>query len=107
MRTSIDRLLHAHGFKSELFDSPQALLSCGELNTASCFILDVNLGGKSGFALGKQLSEQGVTAPVIYITGNDSQANRAAAAASGCIAYLIKPFSAQSLIDSIALAATL
>jgi DNA-binding response OmpR family regulator len=39
--------------------------------------------------------------PVIYITGNDSDVNRATAAESGCIAYLTKPFAAQSLIEPI------
>ena len=48
---------------------------------------------------------KGVTAPVIYITGNDSSANRAAAIESGCIAYLTKPFTAQSLIEWVARAA--
>ena len=39
--------------------------------------------------------------PVIYITGNDSEANRTAAIASGCVAYLTKPFAARSLIEPI------
>ena len=37
--------------------------------------------------------------PVIYMTGNDNPAVRKAALQSGCIAYLTKPFSAQSLIE--------
>ena len=37
--------------------------------------------------------------PVIYMTGNDSPAVRAAAHQSGCLAYLTKPFSAKSLLD--------
>jgi CheY-like chemotaxis protein len=40
--------------------------------------------------------------PVIYVTGNDSEANRTAAIASGCVAYLTKPFAARSLIEPIA-----
>jgi FixJ family two-component response regulator len=104
MRTSIGRLLREHGFKSVLLDSAQELLSHGGRDKAICFILDVNLNGKSGFDLGRQIAAERGAAPVIYITGNDSQANRADAAAAGCIAYLIKPFPAQSLIDSIALA---
>jgi DNA-binding response OmpR family regulator len=39
--------------------------------------------------------------PVIFITGNDSDANRSAALESGCIAYLTKPFSARSLIGPV------
>jgi DNA-binding response OmpR family regulator len=39
--------------------------------------------------------------PVIFITGNDSDANRSAAIEAGCIAYLTKPFSARSLIEPV------
>jgi CheY-like chemotaxis protein len=37
----------------------------------------------------------------IFVTGNDSQANRAPAIASGCVAYLTKPLAAHSLIKAI------
>ncbi|MDA9524070.1 response regulator receiver protein [Bradyrhizobium sp. CCBAU 11434] len=101
MRTSLNRLLRAHGFVAALFDSANALLDQGKFDEAICIVLDINLGGKSGIDLRLRLAGQGVVAPVIYITGNDSAANRAAAMASGCVAYLTKPFSAQSLIASV------
>ena len=105
VRTSMFRLLRAHGFVATLFDSASALLDHGGFERAICIVLDINIDGKSGIDLRRRLSEKGVTAPVIYITGNDSTANRAAAIASGCIAYLTKPFSAQSLIESVTRAA--
>ena len=37
--------------------------------------------------------------PVIYMTGNEDPAIREAALTSGCIAFVTKPFSAQSLIE--------
>jgi FixJ family two-component response regulator len=101
MRTSLCRLLRAHGFAATLFESGNALLKWGKFEEAICIVLDINLDGQSGIDLRQQLTEQGVAARVIYITGNDSAANQAAAIASGCVAYLTKPFSAQSLIDSI------
>lgn len=97
----MNRLLRGHGFDATLFDSAGALLEYGRFDNAICIVLDINLGGTSGIDVRRKLAEQGVTAPVIYITGNDSPANRAAALASGCIAYLIKPFMAQSLIESV------
>ena len=97
----MSRLLRAHGFVATLFDSAGALLDYGGLERAICIVLDINIDGKSGIDLRRRLSEKGVTAPVIYITGNDSAANRSAAMASGCVAYLIKPFTAKSLIDSV------
>jgi FixJ family two-component response regulator len=101
MRMGMKRLLRQHGFNTTLFDSANALLNQGDFGKAFCVILDINLNGESGIALRLRLADKGVTLPVIYITGNDSDANRAAAIASGCIAYLIKPFAAQSLIEPI------
>lgn len=102
VRTSMNRLLRQHGFGTTLFDSASALLDHGHFEKAICIVLDINLDGRSGIDLRHKLAEAGVTVPVIYITGNDSAANRAAAIASGCIAYLTKPFTAQSLIESVA-----
>jgi DNA-binding response OmpR family regulator len=52
--------------------------------------------------LRRQFLNRGVRLPVIFITGNDSDANRSAALESGCLAYLAKPFSASSLIEPLA-----
>jgi FixJ family two-component response regulator len=101
MRGSIKRLLSVHGFDARLFDSAGALLSHGDFGKAFCIVLDINLDGESGIDLRRSLVANGVNLPVIYITGNDSEANRAAAIESGCIAYLTKPFAAQSLIEPI------
>ena len=40
-----------------------------------------------------------ISVPVIYMTGNEDLAVREAALASGCIAFLIKPFSVHELIE--------
>ena len=52
-----------------------------------------------------RLKADGISLPVIFITGNDSPATRMAAIASGCLAYLTKPFVAKSLIEPIERAA--
>jgi FixJ family two-component response regulator len=101
MRMSIKRLLREHGFSAMLFDSAKALLDHGDFSKAICIIIDINLNDQSGIELRRRLANEGVTAPVIYITGNDSQANRSAAIESGCNAYLTKPFAAKSFIESV------
>jgi FixJ family two-component response regulator len=101
MLRSIKRLLREHGFDTTLFESGGALLGHGDFGGALCIILDINLNGQSGIELRRRLLDEGVTLPVIYITGNDSHTNRAAATASGCVAYLTKPFAAKSLIEEI------
>ena len=97
----VQRLLRQHGFASVLFDSAEALRNQRDFSTAFCIVLDINLKDESGIELRQQLKASGVSLPVIYITGNDSHATRTAAIESGCIAYLTKPFRAQSLIEPI------
>jgi FixJ family two-component response regulator len=94
-------LLRAHGLRVLLFDSMEALLGYGDFGNAICMVIDINLNGQSGIDLRRHLTEEGVTTPVIYVTGNDSATYRSAAIESGCVAYLTKPFTAQSLIASI------
>jgi len=95
------RLLNEHGFNVALFESGVALLRRADFGGAFCVIIDINLHDQSGIDLRRQLADKGVRLPVIYITGNDSDANRSAAMESGCIAYLTKPFSARSLVEAV------
>lgn len=101
MRTSMERLLREHGFSVTLFESGKALLRYADFGKAFCVVLDINLNGESGIELCRHLLDKECELPVIFITGNDSEANRAAAMESSCIAYLTKPFTAQSLIEPI------
>jgi len=101
MRKAVGRLLREHGFYALLFDSAEALQAHKDFSQAFCIILDIDLKGISGIALRRTLANSGITLPIIYITGNDDDATRAAAMASGCAAYLRKPFLAKSLLESI------
>ena len=101
MLEAIERLLGAHGFDVEVFASGDALRARGRLEDARCLILDVNIPGGSGIELRRRLASAGMSVPVIYITGNDSEIVRKDALASGCVAYLRKPFKAASLIEAI------
>jgi FixJ family two-component response regulator len=72
-------------------------LACVGLKGAVCVILDINLNDGSGIELRHRLRADGISVPVIYMTGNGDPAVRNAALDSGCIAFLTKPFAAQSL----------
>jgi FixJ family two-component response regulator len=101
MLRGVKRLLSAHGFNSLLFESAEALHEHDDFDQALCVVLDINLKDGSGIELNRRLKSAGVSLPVIFITGNDSPATRMAAMASGCLAYLTKPFVASSLIEPI------
>jgi FixJ family two-component response regulator len=101
MRKGIGNLLRIHGFHAALFDSAESLQNHKDFSRAFCIILDINLNGVSGIALRRTLAISGINLPIIYITGNDDHATRTAAIASGCAAYLSKPFLPKSLVESI------
>jgi FixJ family two-component response regulator len=101
MLKGLKRLLRQHGYDSLLFSSAEAFQSHVDFESACCIILDINLNGESGIGLRYCLKAAGISLPVIYITANDNPAVRMAAVDSGCIAYLTKPFLANSLIEPI------
>jgi FixJ family two-component response regulator len=101
MLRGVKRLLRAHGYDSVLFSSAEELHKHDNFGSALCVVLDINLADGSGIEVNHRLKSAGVSLPVIFITGNDNPATRMAAMASGCLAYLTKPFVASSLIEPI------
>jgi FixJ family two-component response regulator len=97
----LNRMLRQYGYDSILFPTAEAFENHSNFENALCVILDINLNDRSGIELGHGLKNNGISVPVIYMTGNDNPAVRAAALQSGCLAYLTKPFSANSLIASL------
>jgi len=101
MLKGVQRLLRLHGYEAILFSSAQAFKSHTDFEKAACVVLDIDLNDGSGIELRHGLKAAGVSAPVIYMTGSEDPAVRRAAVDSGCVAFLEKPFSAQSLIESL------
>jgi FixJ family two-component response regulator len=101
MLKGVQRLLREHGYDSLAFPSADAFQKHKEFDAALCVILDIDLSDESGIEVRHRMTDAGISLPVIFITGKDNHATRMAAQASGCIAYLTKPFSANSLIGPI------
>ena len=106
MLRSVARLLRQSGYETLLFPSAEAFSNHNDFDGVTCVILDIDVGGVSGIEVRHRLKAANISVPVIYITGNDSPAVRAAAYQSGCLAYLTKPFSANSLMEPLHRAAT-
>ena len=95
----IQRLLRQHAYEAIPFSSAQAFKNHTDFEMAACVILDINLNDGSGIELRQGLKADGVSVPVIYVTGNDDPTVCKAALDSGCIAFLTKPFSVQELME--------
>ena len=103
---SVARLLAHHGIDSRTFASAEALLESDSVQTATCLLLDIHLGGISGIELQRCLAASGSKWPIIFMTASDDEATRNEATDAGCIAYLQKPFESQVLLDAIRRAVT-
>lgn len=99
---AIDRLLSAHGYERELYDSAHALLTAAATSKASCAIVDVHLGSNNGIALVQQLRQGDFAIPVIFITGSEDEAVHKQAVEAGCVAFVRKPFIVDLLIAALA-----
>ena len=105
MLRSLERLLNASGFDTEVFGSAEAFLERTAAREAACIVLDIHLGGMSGIELRRRLAAAGSPIPVVFMTAFDDENTRDEAMQAGCIVCLRKPFPARSLIGAIQSAA--
>ena len=89
MLRALKRLLSEHGYDSVLFSTSGAFQRHEQFDDAVCVILDIDLNDGSGIDVRRRLAAAGISLPVIFITGKDSQATRAAAHALGvsCLSH--------------------
>jgi FixJ family two-component response regulator len=98
VRRSLTRLLRASGFDVLTFESAEEFLK-GTPPSFRCLVLDVQLGGQTGFDLYQQLEACGRILPVVFITSHEEYLTEPLA--TGQRALLRKPFEACDLIGAI------
>jgi FixJ family two-component response regulator len=101
VRDALESLLKSAGFKAEAFASATEFLNFGHLPGLACMILDVRMPGMSGIELQDRLIASRDGVPIIFISAHADEEARARALASGAIAFLVKPFSDEALLEAI------
>jgi FixJ family two-component response regulator len=102
VRESLQSLIRSMGLEASVFASAEEFLNAAHPRKADCLILDVRLPGMSGIELHRHLMASGCKVPVAFITahGYDDRA-RSEAISDSTVAYLVKPFSEDELLDAI------
>lgn len=100
-RRALSRSLVLRGFRSEVFASAEEFLQHPGALNADCLVLDIHLGGMSGFELQGELAKRPSSPPIIFITAFDEPATRERALEAGAAGYLQKPFDEDSLLQAI------
>jgi FixJ family two-component response regulator len=98
---ALQRLLGGGGFSVATFSSAEEFLDFPGRARAACLVVDVHLGGCSGFDLQEQLAATGSRVPVLFITARDDAATRERARLAGAFDYLRKPFDGELLLVAV------
>jgi FixJ family two-component response regulator len=99
---ALSRLLAELGYDTELYASGKEFLDAAMTSAATCPIIDIQLGDSCGLKLARHLARTGFTIPIVFMTGNRDEALKKQAKEAGCIAFLLKPFSADALMEVLA-----
>lgn len=97
LRGSIGSLLRSSGFVVALYGSTDAFLAAGVPAVAACLVLDIRLRGESGLDFQDRLLADGITIPVILITGHGDIPMTVRGMRAGAIDFLQKPFQDEDL----------
>ncbi len=101
VRASIQGLLKSVGLRSETFGIAHEFLRRKRPDGPSCLVLDVSLPGVDGLEFQRQLVDEGIQIPIIFITGHGDIPMTVRAMKSGAVEFLTKPFHDQDLLDAI------
>jgi FixJ family two-component response regulator len=97
----LERLLSSFGFQTEVFESAEEFVSVASVLDPACLILDIQVGDISGLDLVRALRAEGFAIPVIFIADSLDERQRRQAMELDCVAFLVKPFSEEQLIEPV------
>jgi FixJ family two-component response regulator len=101
LRAAISSLLRSVGLRVFDFGSVPEFLAHQREEASSCLLLDVRLQGISGLEFQAELNRDGVSLPVVFMTGHGDIPMSVRAMKAGALDFLAKPFRDQDLIDAV------
>lgn len=97
----VNKGLRSRGFKTTIATNAAEAIILGLSNEFELGILDVGLPDKNGFEVLEELRGQGVSFPIIMLTGYDDVQDKIAGLKGGADDYMTKPFSFEELLARI------
>jgi FixJ family two-component response regulator len=106
MRRSLQRLLGAARYPTELFKSASEFLSRSTHPGPSCVVVDVRMPELNGIDFQKALLEGGRGEQLVFVTGHGDIPMCAKVMKAGAVDFLPKPFKPKQLLESVERALT-
>jgi FixJ family two-component response regulator len=101
VRRSLCTMLERAGYKVTLFDGPEAFLKDPVVPSPAVILLDMRMPGMTGVVLQAQLKTLALRAPIIFVSGDSRPEEIIQAMKQGAVDFLLKPFTAQAMLDVI------
>ena len=100
-RGAVQLLLKAEGFLVQSFCSAEDFLNSGRQYKTGCLIADIRMPGMSGLELQAKLNTDRCHIPTIFITAHGDEDMRLHAMRAGAVKFMVKPFDAETLLESV------
>ena len=101
VRDSLTFLLESYGLEVYAYRSALEFLASASAREPGCLLLDLHLPVISGLNLLTMMQQQGVSLPVVFITGRSDKETKEQALGAGAIAFLDKPVREDALMAAI------
>lgn len=101
VRTSLARLFGSAGLGVRTFETARAYLDESSPDEPGCVVLDIKLPGMDGLTLQDRMSERGLNAPIVFISGYADVAQSVRAMKHGAVDFLEKPFDDKDLLNAV------
>ena len=98
VRDTLSMVLSAGGYQVICFADGAALLAVARSRTPACILLDVNIPGKSGLDILKELHGEDYPAPIFMISGQGDITMAVNAIKSGALDFIEKPFRGSEIV---------
>jgi FixJ family two-component response regulator len=98
---STELLIESFGYRAAAFQSAESFLNFGQRQVTCCLVLDVQMPGMNGLELQRQLTAEGCTFPIIFMTAFYDKECYRRAMEGGAVAFLAKPYGDEQLLETI------
>ncbi len=101
IRDALAWLLQSRQIPCRSYLSAEDFLAAGPEGLSGCVVLDIRMTGMSGLELFETLQEQGITLPIIFLTGHGDVPMAVAALKQGAYDFFEKPFNDNELANRV------
>ena len=97
----LQRLFDAEGYVVECFEHPRRMVERPPGDRHGCVVMDLRMPELNGLELQDELRRLGWTQPIVFISGHGDVPAAVQAMKAGAVDFLLKPVSAQALLDAV------